>query len=64
MPILESILGGAAGGIGGTMASESLQPLFKNWQDYQRYMMLFIIVFLLLLWFLLLPGRAKRKISL
>jgi hypothetical protein len=63
MPILETILAGAAGGIGGSAASESVKPMFKDLQDYHRYMMLFAIVFLLLLWFLILPSNTKRKLK-
>lgn len=62
MPLTETIIGGAAGGIGGLAASQSLQPLVSKMTDAHRYMLLVLVVTVLLLWFVLLPGNTKRKL--
>lgn len=59
---MESLIGGAIGGIGATTVSEALKPIFARFQDPHRYMLLFAVIFLLFLWFVLLPGKAKRKL--
>lgn len=62
MPISEhAVLGGLLGATGGVAINEALEPLFRNWTDTQRYLLLFAMVFLLFLWFVLLPGGRRRR---
>lgn len=63
MPIIDPILGGAAGGFAAAFAAESLEPVKRNMTDMHRYALLFGIVAAILIWYLLLPVNAKRRIE-
>lgn len=58
---VDAIIGGLAGGLVGSAAGESTRPIFKDWSDAQRMFLLVGIIFLLFLWFVIMPGRAKNK---
>ena len=61
MPLTETFLGGVVGGFGGAMAGESLKPVSNNMTHWHRVALLALLVAAIIVWFVLLPPRKKRR---